>query len=98
LTAAALRNFTGRNANLFRVFTLETLYRLRGNVRGWPGPPHHRVACPGGHPRHQVVWLPPGPLQLFFGLRLMSGENRNFGLRFVQFREYFLYNFSETQK
>jgi hypothetical protein len=36
-------------------------------------------------------------LRLFFGLRLVSGENRNFGLRFVQFREYFLCNFSETQ-
>jgi hypothetical protein len=26
------------------------------------------------------------------------GENRNFGICFVQFWEYFLYNFSETQK
>jgi hypothetical protein len=38
------------------------------------------------------------PLRLFFGLRLVSGENRNFGLCFVQFREYFPCNFSETQK
>jgi hypothetical protein len=38
------------------------------------------------------------PLRLSFGLRLVSGENRRFGLRFVQFREYFMCSFSETQK
>jgi hypothetical protein len=59
--AAALRNFIWENADFFRVFASETLYRRRGDVRGWPGPPYHRLACPGGHPRHQVVWLPPGP-------------------------------------
>jgi hypothetical protein len=41
---------------------------------------------------------PLAPLRLGFGLHLVSGENRNFGLRFVQFQEYFLCNFSETQK
>jgi hypothetical protein len=41
---------------------------------------------------------PLAPLRLFFGLRLVSGENRNSGLRFVQFRKYFLCNFSKTQK
>jgi hypothetical protein len=38
------------------------------------------------------------PLRLPFGLRLVSGKNRRFGLRFVQFREYFLCSFSETKK
>jgi hypothetical protein len=49
---------------------------------------------------HATTWCgcPLAPLWLFFGLRLVSGGNRNFGLRFVQFREYFLCNFSETQK
>jgi hypothetical protein len=98
LTAAALQNFTGKNAERFRVFMTETLYRRRGNVRGRPGPTHHWVARPRGHPRHQVVWLPLAPLRLLFGLHLVSGENRNFGLCFIQFREYFLCNFSETQK
>jgi hypothetical protein len=41
---------------------------------------------------------PLGPLRLFFGLCLVSGGNRNFGLHFVQFQEYFLCKFSETQK
>jgi hypothetical protein len=49
-----------------------------------------------GHPRHPMVCQPLPPLLLSFGLRLVSGKNRRFGLRFVQFREYFLCNFSET--
>jgi hypothetical protein len=40
---------------------MEALYRWRGDVRGQPGPTHHRVACPRGHPCHQVVWWPHGP-------------------------------------
>jgi hypothetical protein len=58
---AVLQNFTGRNADWFRVFMMETLYRRRGNVRGQPWPTHHRVARPRGHPRHQMVWWPPWP-------------------------------------
>jgi hypothetical protein len=41
---------------------------------------------------------PPAPLRLSFGLRLAFGKNRRFGFCFVQFREYFLCSFSETQK
>jgi hypothetical protein len=41
---------------------------------------------------------PLSPIRLSFGLRLASGKNRRFGLRFVQFREYFLCSFFETQK
>jgi hypothetical protein len=63
---AALRNFSGKNTDQFRVFALEASYRRRGDVRGWPGPPHHRVARPGGHPHHQVMWLPPGPPPTLF--------------------------------
>jgi hypothetical protein len=37
-------------------------------------------------------------LRLCFGLCLCVGKNRRFGFCFVQFREYFLYNFSEIQK
>jgi hypothetical protein len=88
---AVLQNFSGRNTDRFRVFVSEALYRQRGDVREYQGVPHHRVAHPGGH--HFLA-----PLRLFFGLRLVSGENRNFGLRFVQFREYILCNFSGTQK
>jgi hypothetical protein len=52
---------------------------------GSQGAPHHRVACRAVHLHHHLVWSPPGPLRLFFGLCLVSGENRNFGLCFVQF-------------
>jgi hypothetical protein len=37
------------------------------------------------------------PLQLLFGPRPSSGQNRSFGLHFVQFREYFLCSFSEAK-
>jgi hypothetical protein len=33
-TAAALRNFTRKNADFFRIFGTEALYRRRGDVRG----------------------------------------------------------------
>jgi hypothetical protein len=48
--------------------------------------------------RHQVVWLPPGPPPSLLWTLSHVRKNRNFRLRFVQFREYFLCNFSETQK
>jgi hypothetical protein len=41
---------------------------------------------------------PVAPLRLLFGLLEASLNNRRFGFCFVQFREYFLCNFSETQK
>jgi hypothetical protein len=56
-----LRNFTGENADSFRVFSREAFYRRRGGVRGPPGGPHHRVARPRGHPRCPMVWPTPGP-------------------------------------
>jgi hypothetical protein len=47
-----------------------------------------------------TLWwgCPLAPLRLSFGPRPSSGKNRSFGLRFVQFQEYFLCSFSETQK
>jgi hypothetical protein len=41
---------------------------------------------------------PLAPLRLPFGPRHSSGKNRSFQTYFVQFREYFLCSFSETQK
>jgi hypothetical protein len=41
---------------------------------------------------------PLAPLCLSFGLRCSSGKNKTSGTCFVQFREYFLCSFSETQK
>jgi hypothetical protein len=96
-TAAVLQNCCGKNTNCFRVLRQEALYRRRGVVRSGLGGPHHRWARPGAGPRPLMVRLPSGPLQLSFGPHPSSGKNRSFGLRFVQFQEYFLCSFSETQ-
>jgi hypothetical protein len=74
----------------------EALYRQRGSVRGGPGGPHHALMRPGGGSPRCGCSL--APLRLSFGLRLVSRKNRRFGLCFVQFREYFLCSFFETQK
>jgi hypothetical protein len=44
-----LRNFSGRNADSFRVFAMEALYKRRGDVRGQPGP-HTWWWCGQGAP------------------------------------------------
>jgi hypothetical protein len=46
--AAALWNFSKRNADFFRVFTSEALHRRRGDVRGWTRGQHPLVARPEG--------------------------------------------------
>jgi hypothetical protein len=81
-----------------RVFPMKEIYRRKGNVRGWTRGPHHLVAWPGGGPCHPMVRPPPGPPPSFLWTPSSCQVNRNFGFRFVQFREYFLCNFSETQK
>jgi hypothetical protein len=98
VAAAELRNCSGKNDDYFKVFRREALYRRRGVVRSGPGWPHHRWARPGAGSRSLVVRLAPGPLRLIFGPRPSSEKNRSLGLRFVQFREYFLCSFSELQK
>jgi hypothetical protein len=48
--AAALRNFSWMDADSFRVFASEAIYRRKGDVRGHLGGPHHGLAWPGGAP------------------------------------------------
>jgi hypothetical protein len=45
-----------------------------------------------------VCGQPLAPLRLSFGPRPSSGKNKTSGTCFVQFQEYFLCSFSETQK
>jgi hypothetical protein len=45
-----------------------------------------------------VCGQPLAPLRLSFGPRPSSGKNKTSGTSFVQFREYFLCSFFETQK
>jgi hypothetical protein len=96
--AAELRNSFWKIADCFRVFHREASYRQRGIVRRWPG-----GLTIGGCDQglgHAPSWCgqPLAPLRLLFGLRSSSGKNRSSGTCFVQFWEYFLCSFSETQK
>jgi hypothetical protein len=74
------------------------LCRQRGIIRRWTRGPNPPVARLGGGCATLGCGYPLVPLRLSFGLRPSSGKNRSFSLRFVQFREYFLCSFSETQK
>jgi hypothetical protein len=61
LTAAELRNCSGKNADCFRVFRREASYRRRGVVRSRPGWPHNGWARSGAGPHPPVVWSASGP-------------------------------------
>jgi hypothetical protein len=96
VATAELRNSFWKFADSPRVFCQEAFYRRRGIVRRRPGGYHHREARPGAGPRPLMVRL--APLRLSFGPRPLSRKNRSLGTCFVQFQEYFLCSFSETQK
>jgi hypothetical protein len=81
-----------------RVFSSRRIYRRKGDVRKWTKGPHQASARPRGDPHHGEVWPPSGPPPSLLWTLSRIGKNRNFGFCFVQFREYFLCNFSETQK
>ena len=65
---------------------------------GWdPWAPHHVAARPRAHPRHGMVRAAHGPPSSPLWTPCTCRENRNVGFCFVQFREYFQNNFSETK-
>jgi hypothetical protein len=70
----------------------------RATLVGGPGGLTSRGRRPGAG--RATLWCgwPVAPLRLLFGLLEASVNIRRFGFCFVQFREYFLCNFSETQK
>jgi hypothetical protein len=70
----------------------------KGSVRRWTRAAHPLVARPGPSPRHPRVWLAPSPPPSHLRTSSRVVKNRRFGFCFVQFREYFLCSFSETQK
>jgi hypothetical protein len=82
----------------FRFFPSRGFYRQKCNVRGWATWPHHMVARPGARPRHPMVSMAPGPPPSHLRSSQSFGKNRRFSFCFVQFQEYFLCSFSETQK
>jgi hypothetical protein len=73
---------------------------IGGGAMSEGGPGAHTTWWRGQRGRRATLWCACllALLRLCFGLRLRVGKNRRFGFRFVQFREYFLCNFSETQK
>jgi hypothetical protein len=93
-----LQYVSWKTVRALRVFPTKGIYRRKGDVRGWTRGPHHLVAWPGGGPRHPMVRPPPGPAPSLLWILSSFQVNRNFGFCFVQFLEYFLCNFSETQK
>jgi hypothetical protein len=56
----------------------------------------HTIAWRGLGVARTMAWCGPPPSLLWTLSRV--GKNRNFSFCFVQFREYFLCSFSETQK
>jgi hypothetical protein len=83
---------------VLRVFSSRRIYRRKGDVRRWTRGPHHAPARPRGGPRNGGVWLPSAPPPSLLWTPSRVRKNWNFGFCFVQFRKYFLCNFSETQK
>jgi hypothetical protein len=83
---------------VFRVFSLRRIYRQNGGIRRWARWPHHLVVRARGRPRHPMVRLAPGSPPSLLRTPSRVGKNRYFSFCFVQFQEYFLCSFSETQK
>jgi hypothetical protein len=83
-TVAALRNFSWMETELFRVFVSERFYRRKGDVKGWPGGPHHTLAQPegggGGAPLGGVAATWPSPSLLW---TMSSCRKKIGGLAFV---------------
>jgi hypothetical protein len=98
LTEAALRNCSGKTPIPIG-FSISRLYIGKGASSG---------GCQGSLTmggRSQGLGCAPllcgrplAPLRLSFGLRYSSRKNKTSGTCFVQFREYFMCSFSETQK
>jgi hypothetical protein len=83
---------------VFRFFPSGVFIGGRAASGGGPGGLTTRGRRPGAG--HATLWCgwPVAPRRLLFGLLEASLNIRRFGFCFIQFREYFLCNFSETQK
>jgi hypothetical protein len=81
-----------------RVFSTKGINRRKGDVRRWTRQSRPLVARPRGGPRHHQVWLAPGLSPALLWNPSSCQVIRDFNVCFIQFREYFLCNFSETQK
>jgi hypothetical protein len=87
-----------RSDRVFRFFQSGGLYRRRDDARGGPGALTTGGRGPGAGRAPWWCGHPMALLRLLFDSLEASVNFRMFGFCFVQFREYFLCNFSETQK
>jgi hypothetical protein len=96
--AAADRDVFWKSDRVFRFFPRGGLYRQRGGVRGGKG----WLTTRGHGPAlgRAALWCgrPMAPLHISFGVLEAPVNIWTSGFCFVQFREDFLCNFSETQK
>jgi hypothetical protein len=83
---------------VFRFFPSGGLYRRRGGVRSGPKRSHTKGRGQGLGHAALLCERPMAPLRLLFGPLEALLNFLMFGFCFIQFREYFLCNFSETQK
>jgi hypothetical protein len=96
--AAGLQYVFWKRVRALRVFSSRRIYRQKGDVRGWTRRSHPLVARPRGGAHHHMVWPASGPPPALLWTPSSCQVIRDFGFCFVQFLEYFLCNFSETQK
>jgi hypothetical protein len=82
----------------FTFFPSRGIFRRKGGVRRWARRPHPLVVRARARPRHPRVWPACGPPPSHLRSSRSFGKSRRFGFCFIQFREYFLCSFSETQK
>ena len=97
-TAAAARVFLSNMAYRLRVVASGGIYRRKGGVGGVLWAPHHLVARQGVGPRHHGVWEAHGPPSLLLRAPSTPLTSKTAAFCPVQFREYFLKYFSETEK
>jgi hypothetical protein len=93
-----LRCVSGKVIGVFRFFPSRGLYRRRGSVRSGPGGPHHRWARARARPHPWWCGRPLARLRLLFGLLEAPVNIWTSGFCFVQFQEFFLFNFSRNTK
>jgi hypothetical protein len=96
--SGALQYVLRKSDRSFQFFPSRGIYRWKGDVRRWTRRSYPLVARPGAGPRHPRVWLASGPPPSHLRTSWRFGKNRRFGFCFIQFWEYFLCSFSETQK
>jgi hypothetical protein len=87
-----------KRVRALRIFPSRGLNRCNGDVRRQTRRSHPLVARPRGGPRHHQVWPPLGLSSALLWTPSSCQIISDFNFYFIQFREYFLCDFSETQK